>query len=229
MSDVNVIKDNGDSHLAESMRACQYAVLSRFFFEQTTVTDILQYLHILAPLVETSKDEAMTTLTRQLKSWVDLDGADHLLKTEYARLFIMPGGIRPYESVYRGEAPLLMQDPWLEVKRFYKECGLKLENPSIHPEDHVSSEFAFMVYLIETGGFENEEKSFYRRHLGCWAPRMLEDISQNRHARFFKDVADFGLSFLKEEHRFFGIAENESSDLAEQLQGSDQRDENGRI
>lgn len=187
----------------EEGRACHYAILSRLFADQTTPVDMASYLEILESLTG-EYGELAGAFSRELHKWLQKDNADHFLKTEYARLFIMPGGIRPYESVYRGDAPLLMRDPWLEVKRFYHRCGMKLENPARQPEDHASAELAFMVYLIETGGRKDEEEAFFRRHLVDWIPRMLEELKQNEQASFYKDAAVYGLSFMESERMYFG-------------------------
>ncbi len=201
-------------------RACQYDVLSRLFSDQSDSKDIEAYLGYLAP-PSSEHDSAAAAFSRQLRLWLNSKEPDHLLRTEYARLFIMPGGIRPYESVYRGKVPLLMQEPWLEAKQFYRRCGLKLENPSRHPEDHISSELAFMLYLIEMGNRKAEEKAFFRQHIDCWVPQMLEDIKKHTHAHFFKDVANFGRAFLESEREYLSGDNKDTLFPPAQLQGSD--------
>lgn len=201
-----MMENNAVSHMQQCKegRASHYAILSRLFSDQTTVSDIKDYLDLLDSLTGEYGDLA-ALFFRELHKWLQKENADHLLRTEYTRLFIMPGGIRPYESVYLGDAPLLMRDPWLSVKEFYRRCGLKLENPGRQPEDHASAELAFMVYLIETGGWEAEEEAFFREHLLLWIPQMLKELMQNDRACFFNDAARYALSFMESERTHFAI------------------------
>ncbi len=156
-----------------------------------------------------------------LEQWPERENADQDIKTEYARLFIMPGGVRPYESVYLGNEPLLMREPWLQVKAFYRRNGLVLEKPAGHPEDHASVELAFMAHMSETGGNLQEQKLFFNEHIYRWLPQMLSDLKEHRHARFFKDMAACGLDFIEKENSM--IASINDDTLKESDQRSDDR------
>ena len=115
-------------------------------------------------------------------------------------MFIVAGGVRPYESVYLGSEPLLMREPWLQVKEFYHRNGLVLEKPAAHPEDHASVELAFMVHLIEAGDTAAEQMSFFEAHINKWLPDMLKDLKDNQHACFFKEMALIALNFIEQEN-----------------------------
>ncbi len=197
----NEIKED-QKQMAAERRACQYAILSRLFADQTTGADIGSYLGYLE-LPAGEPDSPAAAFSLKLRQWLEKENPDHLLKTEYARLFILAGGIRPYESVYRGEGAMLMQEPWVKVKQFYQKCGLKLENPARHPEDHASAEFSFMLYLLEKADMSAAQE-FFRQHLYRWIPRMFADIIEYPYADFFRDAAIFGQSFMESEQACFG-------------------------
>ncbi len=197
-------------------RQAHYMLLSRLFTDQVVGKDIEEFVGYLDSLA-TSGERQAAEFADKLKKRLESPDLDHLLKTEYARLFIMPGGVRPYESVYRGKEPLLMQEPWVQVKQFYQKCGLKLENPGQHPEDHVSVELSFMLHLIETGD-PAVEREFFNQHIISWVPKMLEDISGHRYGDFYSDVARFGQEFLAAEA---ASMKNHSSTI----QGSEKHDE----
>ena len=201
-------------------RACLYTFFSRLFTDQTRAEDLEQYAAFLA-----SVSGEYAGIGRDLQDviarWSATDNADRIMRTEYARLFIVAGGIRPYESVYRGNEKLLMGEPWLEVKAAYRENGLILEKPDMHPEDHASVELAFLAYLIECGGKVAEQKLFFENHIYRWLPQVFTDLQENEQARFFKDMAACGLNFMEQEKSLFASLDNEA--LTESDQRSDDR------
>lgn len=201
-------------------RACLYTFFSRLFTNQTRAKDLEQYADFL-----TSVSGDYAGIGRDLQDviteWSAKDDAGRIMRTEYARLFIVAGGVRPYESVYRGSERLLMGEPWLEVKSFYRENGLVLEKPDMHPEDHASVELAFMAYLIEYGGKVEEQKSFFEKHIYQWLPQVFNDLQENEQACFFKDMAECGQSFMEQEKSLFASLDDEA--LTESDQRSDDR------
>lgn len=218
MNNKELIQKNQPCQTDEE-RAVYYMLLSRLFTDQTISADIDGYLEILAPYADADSGLAAPFM-RNLESWQKKDQADHLLKTEYARVFILAGGVRPYESIYRGEGNMLMQEPWVKVKQFYHNCGLKLENPAGHPEDHASAEFSFMFYLLGKEELSAAE-DFFRQHIVCWIPQMLNQLLDYPYADFFKDVASFGLSFIESESAYLSAGNVETLITSDQLQGSD--------
>jgi len=208
-----------DIEIANEERAAFYFLLCRLFADQSISGDLDQYLELLSPYKDDSSGLA-AAFSSKLTEWQKRDQLDHLLKTEYARVFILAGGVRPYESVYRGESKMLMQEPWVEVKKYYHQCGLKLDNPGLHPEDHASVEFAFMLYLLEQDNVE-AAKEFFMQHLYQWIPEMLRDLSAYPYARFYRNVAEFGLSFLEKECSIFSSGNIEALNAPDQLKRSD--------
>ncbi len=72
------------------------------------------------------------------------------LAEEYAALFIVPGGIPPYESVRLHG--MLNQKPSWEVEEFYRRCGLVVKEESRMLPDHIGMELEFMGYLAGKEG-----------------------------------------------------------------------------
>jgi len=208
-----------DIEIANEERAAFYFLLSRLFADQSISGDLDQYLELLSPYKNDSSGLA-AAFSLKLTEWQKKDQLDHLLKTEYARVFILAGGVRPYESVYLGESKMLMQEPWVEVKKYYHKCGLKLDNPGLHPEDHASVEFAFMLYLLEQDNLEAAEE-FFMKHLQQWIPEMLKDLSEYPYAHFYRDIAEFGISFLEKEYLIYNSGKIGALNALDQLQRSD--------
>jgi TorA maturation chaperone TorD len=208
-----------DIEIATEERAAFYFLLSRLFADQSINADLNQYLELLSPYHNSDTGMA-ASFSAKLRDWQKKDQLDHLLKTEFARVFILAGGVRPYESVYLGESKMLMQEPWVAVKKYYHQCGLKLDNPGLHPEDHASVEFAFMLYLLEQDNFEAAGE-FFRQHLNQWMPDMLRDLSEYPYAHFYRDIAELGLSFLEKEYSIFNSGNHGVRNAPDQLQRSD--------
>lgn len=182
------------------LKAQNYFFLSRWFASKTTRTDLELYLKLI-------KEQALDqeALPDQFKGlidkWLVIKEIDLELPREYTRLFVLPDGVKPYESVYRGEGIKLMQEPWLEVKNFYKIRGWQMEN-SIYPEDHVSVELSFMGHLLAEDE-EEDAKVFFRDHVNTWIPDLMKDIIDNQHANYYKKVAEYGLSYLEAEGKAY--------------------------
>ena len=118
--------------------------------------------------------------------------------------------MRPYESVYLGNEPLLMREPWLKVKEFYRRNGLVLEKPAAHPEDHASVELAFMAHLIETDDTAGEQKLFFEGHIYKWLPDMLRDLRDNKKADFFRRMALSALNFIEQENKLLSSLDKQA-------------------
>jgi len=215
-----VINQMSTTNQLQLDRACLYTFFSRLFTDQTRAEDLEQYAVFLA-----SVSGEYAGIGRDLQDiiakWAAKDDADRNMRTEYARLFIVAGGVRPYESVYRGSEKLLMGEPWLEVKSIYRENGLVLEKPDMHPEDHASVELSFMAHLIECGGKVEEQKLFFEDHIYQWLPQVFNDLQENEQACFFKDMALCGQNFMEQEKSLFASLDDEA--LTESDQRSDDR------
>lgn len=127
------------------------------------------------------------------------------LAEEYAALFIVSGGLPPYESVrLKG---LLYQEPSAEVEEFYKKCGLilKEEWKKIFP-DHLGLELEFMGYLCDRETDANDsgdnkwagyQREFFENHLGRWCFEYLNDLEKCAYHPFYKEVAQITMDFLE--------------------------------
>lgn len=135
------------------------------------------------------------------------------LAEEYAALFIVPGGIPPYESV-RLEG-LLNQKSAFEVEEFYKKCGLIIKDDFTVMPDHIGMELEFMSYLAnkEADSLINNigddakkwfdfQKEFFEGHISRWAFRFLQDLEKFTFHLFYKGAARLTQRFLETEKEF---------------------------
>ncbi len=196
-------------------RACLYAFFARLVNDQTRLADLTAYRAHLAHVT----GEYTRVTERALKAiedWSSTPEADQEIRTEYARLFIMPGGVQPVESVYLSEKPLLMGEPWQKVKQFYKQSGLVLEQPALHPEDHAAVELSFMAYLVENGADINEQKHFFAEHISRWFYLLFDKIANHKAALFYKEMAACGALFIEMEESYLAEVSVKASEEPEQ-------------
>lgn len=144
----------------------------------------------------------------------DLEEVRTDLAVEYARLFLnmSPNPVPPYESVYTGELPVLMQEARDQVLAVYRSEGVAVVTEVKIPEDHVALEFAFMAAMCQktadalAAGDEDEadrcldvQAAFVNDHLAPWVPRLCDDVRARSGQRFYRDVADLTVRFLDSE------------------------------
>ncbi len=170
-----------------------YALLSGLLADAVALEDLN------AVLQDESSDSMVRPLLHKVEQWLDKDEHAMLVKREFARLFLLPGGVKPYESIYRGTEPLLMQEPWVQVRDFYRRSGWQLERSPL-PEDHAAVELSFMAHLRGDGA-TTEAARFFQQHVSTWIPQLLEDIASHRYADFYGSVAEYGRRFLAREKR----------------------------
>lgn len=132
------------------------------------------------------------------------------LAADYARLFLLKGGVYPYESVYLGREKLLMEDPWLEVKKMYSSAGLGLRDAA-EPEDHIAFELEFMYQLCQkTVSEEKRERAieslkmqskFLNDHILKWVPKLCDGIVEKAATEFYRAAAIVTKGFLEFDRR----------------------------
>ena len=99
-------------------------------------------------------------------------------QAEYTRLFVnAPTGVPcpPYSSVYLFGSGILMQKGHEEAFSFYKQAGITPDTGS-EPEDHISTELAFVAHLIEQNNLDLLSR-FLSQHLLKWYPTFLKRLA----------------------------------------------------
>jgi TorA maturation chaperone TorD len=117
---------------------------------------------------------------------------------EYTRLFIGPYKLPcpPWESAYTSAKRLMMQEAYDEVLSFYKEAGLKIDNPDVMA-DHIGAELNFLAILLQKMSQEPEKnlyymdmaKRFLNEHLVRWAPQFTLDMEEATDSKFYEALA----------------------------------------
>ncbi|SDY46404.1 TorD/DmsD family molecular chaperone [Tindallia californiensis] len=182
-------------------RVWHYSILSRLMDDQLKYEDIEKLVSCFNAI--SSENTVPVERLKEKMNQRLLTKQEEDLGVEYAHIFIMPEGVKAYESVYRSKDQLVMQEPWEKVRAFYLNHGLKIEGKKRHPEDHASVELAFMALLLENKQTEEVQKEFLNQHILCWMPQLFKDIKSNPKADFYATVAEYADVFLEQEKRRF--------------------------
>lgn len=112
------------------------------------------------------------------------------LAADFADLFLVEPkqGALPYESLYRGEAKLLMQAPMAEMQARLARLGIDVSAKYKEPADHLAIELDLMGNLIiraaEAGTaalraqWLQEQEELLHQHLLAWFPRFEQACRQ---------------------------------------------------
>jgi TorA maturation chaperone TorD len=206
-------------------RAFLYAFLSAVFRDHLTVGWIENILGsgelqlVLAGTDEKGcpeKNEIREILQAVVKDWTNMNSEKELnLQKEYARLFLLPEGVHPYESIYLGKKKLMMDRPWEKVREFYRRLGLEKERSELHPEDHLAVELGFMASLaymtVEAKGGKIKDllsiqEEFLQEHPGKWVHLLAADLlGKTKEGDFYQSVAQILDAFVRLEKRLFSL------------------------
>ncbi len=128
------------------------------------------------------------------------------LSLEFTRLFIGPLPVPLYESVYRSETGLVMQEETLSVRKKYLEAGLAVNPEQSFPEDHIGAELEFVFYLCRQAMQAEEpelrntllrlQQDFFREHLMAWVTPLCDRLFQEAESSYFKGVAKMTKGFV---------------------------------
>jgi len=128
------------------------------------------------------------------------------LLLEFTRLFIGPCPVPLYESVYRSEGGLVMQEETLAVRKKYWEAGLVVHPDRSFPDDHIGAELEFVFYLCqraaEAKGTEQREallkmqRNFFQQHLIHWVTPLCDRIFEEAESSYFKGIARMTKGFV---------------------------------
>lgn len=101
-------------------------------------------------------------------------------KYDFSRLFVGPGKLKapPYESSYRNEYAIVMQDETLSVRRAYLAQGLQLRKLNVEPDDHFALEFEFLTEMLRRGNQEAYAR-FLKEHVSFWLLPHCQCIRKN--------------------------------------------------
>jgi len=132
------------------------------------------------------------------------------LEEEYFNLFtgIGQGELLPFGSYYL--TGFLNEKPLAVLRQDMDELGIGRVEEIKEPEDHIASLCEMMAGMI-TGVFGDpvgldRQRTFFDKHIGCWAPRFFEDLQAAETAAFYMPIGLIGSVFMTVESQAFEMA-----------------------
>jgi len=144
------------------------------------------------------------------------------LNLDYTRLFI---GLAktlslPYESVYLGKDHILFESYTLEVREFYQQFNLRVDQTNKIPDDHIGLELYFCASLcqmcadaLELGGnqlplhdkYHRALKQFLSGHLLQWIDLFIPDVLNSADTQYFRGISYLTQGTIADLANFLGI------------------------
>lgn len=188
-------------------RSSTYAFFSRIFGKEVNneiIANMLgdDFIGYIRDIKGSQHGSEMAEGAKMLEKYLsaidekDIDKVIEELSVDYARLFLLAGGVHPYESVHLGKEGLVMEKPWEEVREAYRKAGLAKGEKEKEPEDHIAMELAFMSYLCDEEEFRTQ-KEFLDEHLLKWIPKFCDDVAQKAESEFYRGIAKLTKGFLQ--------------------------------
>lgn len=183
------------------MRSKIYRLLKNVFLKPPS-QEFLNYLRELNGINDDKSTPDIAKGLELLRKGANCEPEE--LALEHTRLFIGPYRLPapPYESVYRTDERLVMQQPTIEIRKAYRNAGLEIKGIHTNPDDNISAELEFMEYLCDktASSLKNQDsqeatkhielqRKFLEEHLNKWIPAFSEDIIENTKQDFYRGAA----------------------------------------
>lgn len=176
-----------------------------------SVEQLAQMLPLLAELPMEAANPEMTRGAALLAEYAheasgpdrDLQAEAAALQQDFIALFEGPGAMSapPWESIYRTEEQLLFGPTTFQVRLAYQRWGLGLAQPGREPDDRVSLELEFLLFLTERAAADPaaaaERERFLRTHLLRWIPPFTSLLEDGANTLFYQGVAKLLLGYVK--------------------------------
>lgn len=208
-----------DAREEQEYKATAYGLLARIFRKEVD----REFYDALAALVAddaTANDSSpFSQGLVQMQSYFVDPGLNPLkdLAVDYARVIIGAGvsdgsAAYPYESVYTSPDHLVMQQARDDVMAVYRQWGLGRILETVEPEDHITFELEFMMFLAQKGAqaaankdaeglaqAQEAQAQFLSDHLLRWTPAFCADVERYSKTAFYKAAALMTKEFLESE------------------------------
>lgn len=139
-------------------------------------------------------------------------GFENELAAEYTRLFVLPSGAVPHESMYLDENKRLGGRVTAGVQQYYQDAGAHLTKACLELPDHIGVELEFMSFLcgIEAQ-FRNQtdvaglqkclgfQHGFLTEHLLRWYKPFCDKVIGGSSSGAYRALARLTIAFLEAE------------------------------
>jgi TorA maturation chaperone TorD len=224
--------DKGQSMTTQTSAAIdQSASQAQPYWDGPATDELQQYRsgawRLLASLLRETPDEAMLAHVQSL-SEIESDNDElsvalqmlglatrhcdvDTIDDEFHALFIGlgRGELVPYGSWYM--TGFLMEKPLGTLRDDLARLGYERNEETREPEDHFAALAEVMSLMIDEGatgatGDELElQQRFFDAHIGGWAEKFFEDMTNASSAVFYRSVGRLGTAFIRFEKQFLSM------------------------
>lgn len=164
--------------------------------------DVLAQVTRLAAVSEQQDELAlamdMLGLAAQGSSPQQLDDEFHALFIGLGR-----GELVPYGSWYL--TGFLMEKPLAVLRNDLAVLGYARQDDIHEPEDHAAALCEVMAMLISEGKPLAAQQQFFEAHLATWLERFFTELSEAKHAVFYRAVGRFARAFIELEQHYLAM------------------------
>lgn len=122
------------------------------------------------------------------------------IRSDFQSILLYPGGkLPPVASVF---SLWPKENSVMPVTDLYAQAGLAIGEDFVTVPDHISLEFLFMSYLVNTKNLDLQNR-FIGEHLMSWVPPYCEALKKEAGTLFYKEIAGITFDFLESEYENF--------------------------
>lgn len=200
------------------MRFLVYDVFGQLFLYNYYDEDYNQLLNKLEKLKDIQEINSIVDFKSIYEKFYSTKKSDYLI--EYSTLFLTGLGVKPLTPVESKRFYSLMGEKVAkfrkdDILRFYVSRRLKMNylGQFVFEEDHISSIFAFMAYLIKEeislrqerkDVFKNlmDQRNFFTTHIESWIPDWINDVISDKRSDVYKVVCRELKKWIDFEHSY---------------------------
>ena len=152
--------------------------------------DFPEQLCVLAP--ESTAQAHLASALDALCAATDAQHAalDDELAADYASIYLTHAlRASPCASVWLDEDQLMLQAPYLAVRREYRRHGVQASHFRALPEDHIANELSFVAHLLGTGQTASAAE-FLDSHVLNWMPQFPARVAQRAATPVYAALAE---------------------------------------
>ncbi len=115
---------------------------------------------------------------------------DDELAADYAAIYLTHAlRASPCASVWLDEDQLMLQAPYLAVRREYRRHGVEASHFRALPDDHIANELSFVAHLLGMGQLAGAAE-FLDRHVLTWVPQFTTRVAQRAATPIYAALAE---------------------------------------
>lgn len=194
-----------------------YAVLARLYSAAPSgaLADMIREGGLLDGTGNSAFSAAANDLTAFFRNADSGENQDNELAAEYTRLFVLPSGVVPHESIYLDEYKRLGGRVTAGVQQVYQDAGAQFTEACLELPDHMGVELEFMQFLCDIEeqfwkepnrvGLERSldfQNGFLAEHLLRWHKPLCEKVLNETTSDLYQALSRLTIEFLEAEREF---------------------------